>query len=119
MAVTSHLASPNEQMHVEEVLNGLRKKPVILVGDRAYDSEPLREKLLKRGITLVAPIRKFKVKTTQDSQLLQHYQHRWKIERTMSWLVHHRRLVNRWEVNHKMYDAFVKIACALITCRYL
>ena len=92
---------------------------VRLIGDRGYDSEPLRIKLRDRGIDLIAPVRRCKFKSIQDRRKLKRYRHCWKIERTMAWLAHYRRLVNRWETHHQNYEAFVKIACALITCRYL
>lgn len=93
--------------------------PKRLIGDKAYDSNHLRAQFLERGIELIAPARKFRVKEVQDGRALRRYQHRWKVERTLSWLSHYRRLVIRWERKPKMYQAFVHIACALITCRYL
>jgi len=119
LAISLHLASPNEQTHVEETLKGLRKLPRRLIADRGYDSEPLRIKLRDRGIDLIAPVRRCKFKSIQDGRKLKRYRHRWKIERTMAWLSHYRRLVTRWEVHHQTYEAFVKITCALITYRYL
>ena len=119
LAVTLHGAGPHEQMLIQTTLERLPHKPERLIGDKAYDSKRLRMDLKNRGINLIVPPRKCTSSKVQDGRMLRRNKHRWKIERTMSWLGHYRRLVIRWEVNPKMYQAFVHIACALITCRYL
>jgi len=117
--VSLHGAGPHEQMLIQTTLERLLRKPERLIGDKAYDSKRLRADFKNRGINLIVPPRDCTSKKVQDGRALRRNRHRWKIERTMSWLGHYRRLVIRWEVNPKMYQAFVHIACALITCRYL
>jgi len=104
---------------IDKTIDQLGKKPKRLIGDKAYDSDKLREDLKKQGIELIAPPRKNKRKKLQDGRALRRYKRRWKIERTIAWLGNYRRLVTRWERNDKMYQAFLHIACALITCNNL
>jgi hypothetical protein len=60
----------------------VEQSPQRLIGDRAYDSDPLVEQLAKRGIKLIAPHRQNSVQpSTQDGRSLRRYCRRWKIER--------------------------------------
>ena len=53
-----------------------------MIGDKAYDSDPLEEVLLEEGIEMIAPHRKNRKKPkTQDRRKLRRYKRRWKIER--------------------------------------
>jgi transposase len=119
LAVSFHSAAPHEQVLIRETIKHLPGKPERLIGDKAYDSNCLREDFRNQGIELIAPARSFRIKKVQDGRSLRRNQHRWKIERTIAWIARYRRLTVRWETNHKMYQAFVHIACALITYRYL
>jgi transposase len=103
----------------DKPLAQLGRKPEHLIADKAYDSDKFREKLKRRGIELVAPPRKNKKQKLQDGRALRRYKRRWKIERTIAWLGNYRRLVTRWEHNDRIYQAFLHIACALITCNNL
>ncbi len=48
-----------------------RQKPRRLTGDKAYDSDPLRRRLKRRGIELIAPHKVNRVrKPTQDGRAL-------------------------------------------------
>ena len=119
LAVSLHGAGPHEQISIQTTIQKLPRKPERLIGDKAYDSKRLRADLKSRGIDLIVAPRDCTSKKVQDGRSLRRNRHRWKIERTMSWLGNFRRLVVRWETNDKMYQAFVHIACALITYRYL
>jgi transposase len=89
-----------------------------LIADRAYDSDPLPERLAKQGWDLVCPHRQGrKRKATQDGRKLRRYRHRWIIERTMSWLGNFRRLIVRHEYYSHLYQAFLHLACAPICLR--
>lgn len=91
-----------------------------MIADRAYDSDPFREQLANRGIELVCPHRKSRVRPkTQDGRRLRRYKRRWKIERTNAWLFAFRRLVVRYEVKPALFHAFLCFACALIVLRWL
>jgi len=53
--------------------------------DRAYDSDPLRMRLRRRGIELIAPHRRNRRRArTQDGRPLRRYHRRWKVERTFA-----------------------------------
>jgi transposase len=97
-----------------------RQKPERLIVDKGYDSDPLRDRLARRGIDLIAPHRRNRKKArTQDGRKLRRYRRRWKVERTFAWFGNFRRLVVRWERHLTMYLAFFHLACLLITLRRL
>lgn len=87
-----------------------------MIYDRAADSDPLRARLAENGIELICPHRKNRKKAkTQDGRTLRRYKRRWKIERSIAWIGNYRRIVVRYERNWRIYQAFVHIACLLIT----
>jgi len=97
-----------------------RKNPERVVYDKACDSDPLRKRLARRGIELICPHRRNRVKPPlQDGRKLRRYRRRWKVERTFAWFGNFRRLVVRWERLSRMYQAFFHVACLLITLRQL
>lgn len=105
---------------VEIVLNSRFVEPVParLIGDKAYDSDRLDERLAKQGIAMIAPHRKNRVKPkTQDGRVLRRYTRRWKIERLFAWLGNFRRLVVRYERYVANYTGFVHLGCILILLR--
>jgi transposase len=88
---------------------------VPVVADRAYDSDPLREKLAEHGFTLVVPHRRNRTRpATADGRRLRRYKRRWVVERTFAWLHAYRRVVTRFERRIELYDGFVHLACAFI-----
>jgi transposase len=98
----------------------VEEKPLRLIADKAYDSDPLRERLLDQEILLIAPHRKGRTKPAfNDGRWLGRYRKRWKIERLFAWLHNFRRLVVRYEYHAQNYLAFLQLACALILLRYL
>lgn len=97
-----------------------QQRPLRVIADRAYDSDPLRWRLIQRGVVLICPHRKGRRKPPlQDGRSLRRYRKRWKIERTFAWLGNYRRLVVRYDNHLLMYQAFFHLACLLITLRYL
>lgn len=121
LGVSTHPASPAEVTLVEETLATVKTgRPRRLICDRAYDSDPLRQRLARRGIELITPHRRGRVKPkTQDGRALRRYKRRWKIGRTIAWLGNFRRLATRYERRIDLYNALLHIACALIALRYL
>ena len=120
-AAEIYTASTNEVMLIEPLLarRVLRRKPKRLIYDRAADSDPLRKRLRRRGIDLICPHRRNRVKPpTQDGRKLRRYRRRWKIERSISWLQNFRRLVTRYEHNAHLFHGLVQIACIVITLRW-
>ncbi|MCE9607730.1 MAG: IS5 family transposase [Planctomycetia bacterium] len=113
-------ASPHEITLIEPLLERrrLRRLPTRLIYDRAADGDPLRERLMKRGIRLICPHRVNRIKPPlQDGRALRRYRHRWKIERSISWLQNFRRLVTRYEHHENLFLGFVQLACLVITLR--
>jgi transposase len=121
-------ASPHEATLIEKTLDAIavprshrgrpRKNPDRLIYDLAGDSDPLRERLKKRGIELICPHRVNRTKPKlQDGRKLRRYRRRWKMERTFAWFGNFRRLVVRYERNITMYNAFFHVACVMITLR--
>jgi len=89
-----------------------------MIGDLAYDSDPLDQRLRQRGIQLIAPHRDNRVSaTTQDGRELRRYCRRWKIERLFAWLHNFRRLVIRWEYHEANFLGLVQLGCILILMR--
>jgi transposase len=95
-----------------------RTRPTRLIADRAYDSNPLRARLARRGIEPIIPARRTHANAThQDGRTLRRYKHRWIVERTFAWLGHFRRLVVRYERLLATYAGFFHLACAMLTLR--
>ena len=123
-------ASPGEVKLLEKTLSNIavprcgqgrpKKKPERVITDKAYDSDPLRERLAKRGIELICPYRENnKKKKYEDGRKLRRYKRRWMVERTFSWLGNSRRLVVRWDRDIVIYSAFFHVACLVLTLRRL
>ena len=90
--------------------------PARLIGDRAYDSDPLDRELARLGVELIAPNRRNRRKT-QDGRPLRRYRRRWKIERLNAWLQNSRRVLVRHDYYLENYTGFVHLACILILLR--
>jgi transposase len=121
-------ATPAEVTLVDATLNTIqvprpgggrpRQKPVRVVADRGYDSDPLRARLAKRGITAIVPYRENRVhRAYEDGRHLRRYRHRWIIERTFAWLGSFRRLLVRHERLTSVYCSLLYFAAALIALR--
>jgi transposase len=113
-------ASPHETKLVDDTLDTsfLNEVPEILIGDKAYDSDRLDERLRdERGIELVAPNRARRRRRTQDGRVLRRYCRRWKIERLFAWLNNFRRLVVRWERHSDNFLGFLQLGCMIILMR--
>jgi len=92
--------------------------PKRLIGDCAYDVDPLDEALLELGIEMIAPHRRNRKRPkTQDGRPLRRYKRRWKVERLFAWLGDFRRLVVRYERHALNYLGFVQLGCILILLR--
>jgi transposase len=115
-------ASPHEVTLVDETIdNGfLDHAPDRLIGDRAYDSDGLDERLRKeRGIEMISPHRTNRKRApTQDGRPLRRYKHRWKVERLFAWLQNYRRLITRHERHAENFLGFVRLGCISILLRH-
>ena len=124
-----HSASPAEVKLAETTLATIRvgrshhagrprQKPMRVIADKAYDSDPLRERLRQRGIELICPHKRNRVRpATQDGRVLRRYKRRWIVERSNAWLGNFRRLVVRYDRSLTIYGAFFHIACFMIVLR--
>ncbi len=120
LAACAASASPHEVTLIAATLDsrfvaGLTER---LIGDRAYDADPLDEALLELGIEMIAPHRRGRKRPkTRDGRPLRHYKRRWKVERLFAWLGNFRRLVVRYERHALIYLGFVHLGCILILLR--
>lgn len=121
VAITIASASPHEVTLVETTLNAsfLPDNPARLIGDAAYDSDPLDRALAAVDIELIAPHRGNRVNRTQDGRPLRRYRRRWRVERLFAWLQNSRRLVTRYERRSGNFLGFLHLACAMILLRHL
>ena len=106
---------------MEYVLAGsfLDQLPARLVGDKAYDSDPLDRTLREEyGIEMIAPNRRNRSRS-QDGRQLRRYRRRWKVERLFAWMHSFRRLVTRWEYHVENFLGFVHLACLHMLLRHL
>ena len=120
LAVHAASASPHEvslvQATLAEVLTA--EGPERLIGDKAYDSDPLDKELAGRGIELIAPHRSNRKRPpTQDRRKLRRYKRRWKIERLFAWLQNFRRIAMRFDFHDENYLGFVHLGCIRILLR--
>lgn len=110
-------ASPHEVTLVESTLEErfVRELPERLIGDKAYDSDALDQRLAEQGIELIAPHRAGRKKQkTQDGRKLRRYKRRWKVERFFAWLFNYRRCIVRHENKQQNFKAVVLLACTMI-----
>lgn len=119
VAVQIGSASPHEVKYAESTLDArfVDELPENLIGDKAYDSDPLDQRFAERGVPLIAPHRKNKKKKTQDGRPLRRYKRRWKVERLFAWLQNYRRISTRWDYYARNYLGWILLGCILILLR--
>jgi transposase len=120
LAMCAASAAPHEVTRVAATLDSrfLDELPQRLIGDRAYDADPLDEALAELGVEMIAPHRRNRKRLkTQDGRPLRRYKRRWKVERLFAWLGNFRRLVVRYERHALNYLGFVHLGCILILLR--
>ena len=121
IAVSVQAASPHESQLVEEALGNsfLGQLPARLIGDKAYESDPLDHHLRTQyDIEMIAPHRGDRKHPTQDGRPLRRYRRRWTVERLFAWLQNFRRLVTRWEYHVENFFGMVRLGCMKIMLRY-
>jgi transposase len=89
-----------------------RKRPAKLHADKGYDYPMCRRLLRRRGITA-----RIARRGVESSQRLG--RQRWKVERSLAWLLANRRLMVRYERRADLLTGFLQLACALICARRL
>jgi transposase len=89
-----------------------------LIGDKAYDSDPLDQELKAHSIEMIAPHKQNRKKPkTQDGRALRRYKRRWKVERFFAWLQNFRRVATRFDYKAENYLGFVHLGCVVILLR--
>ena len=120
VAVSVCSASPHEVTLVESTLDSrfIAELPQRLIGDRAYDSDPLDNRMAEHGIEMIAPHKSNRRKpNTQDGRPIRRYRRRWLVERLFAWLQNFRRLITRHEYKMENYLGFVHLGCIVILMR--
>ena len=120
VAADAASAAPHEVTLVRNTLQACftHERPRKLVGDRAYDSDPLDRELAEEGVELIAPHRANRKKpATQDGRKLRRYKRRWKVERLWAWLQNFRRVATRFDYHVENFLGFVHLGCIKILLR--
>lgn len=120
LAIYAESASPHEVRLVRKTLQQsfINQQPERLIGDKAYDSDPLDAELKECGIQMIAPHKQNRKKPkTQDGRTLRRYKRRWKVERLFAWLQNFRRVATRFDYKADNYLGFVHLGCILILLR--
>ena len=120
LAILADSASPHEVKLVGETLAKVftRQLPDKLIGDKAYDSDPLDAELAEKGVEMIAPHKRNRKKVkTQDGRKLRRYKRRWKVERLFAWLHKFRRIVVRYDYHAENFLGFIHLACIKILLR--
>ncbi len=120
LAVYTENAAPHEVRLVRKTLveRFTDDVPERLIGDKAYDSDPLDKELREQSVELIAPHKSNRKKArTQDGRVLRRYKRRWKVERLFAWLQNFRRVLVRYEYHDENYLGFVHLGCMLILLR--
>jgi len=115
-------ANQHDSLMFEEVIDAIepikrrlgrpRKRPEKLHADKAYDFAKCRRALSKRGIKSRIARRGIESKERLG-------QHRWVVERTLSWLSRYRRLRVRYERRDDIHESFLDLGCALICWNFI
>lgn len=115
------LSASRAEVHVIKTLVDVRQTgrlPERLLYDKAADADWLRERLEARQVELICPNRSNRRKqATQDRRKLRRYCRRYRVERTISWLQHLRRLVVRYEYYDDLFQGFVEPGCLFTALR--
>ena len=121
IAIDATSARPHEVTLVDKTLDAcfLEHVPEKVIGDRAYDSDKLDQRLAEeRGVELIAPHKgNRRMPVTQDGRSLRRFRKRWKVERLFAWLQNYRRLVVRYEYHLKNFLAMIQLGCIVILLR--
>jgi transposase len=91
--------------------------------DKAYNSKPEEQELIKRGYVLHIPYKKKKGEEVDEEKTKailnrKKYSHkRWVVERTNSWHNRFRKLFTRYEKKVENYLGLVQFSCCIIIYR--
>ena len=112
------LAEPTlATIHVSQRRGRPKSRPKELVADKAYDSQPFRERVRCRGVRPCIPHRRGKRPRRGRKPDLASYRERWRLERAFAWLQRFRRVLVRYERQAVVYQALVTLAAILVCLR--
>ena len=120
LSVSTHAANHHEVRLVQLCFDFymIEAKRENLIGDRAYDSDPLDHALRQDGIEMIAPHRSNRTQPpTQDPRRLRRFLRRWLVERFFAWIQWQRRILVRWEYHPENFLGFVQLACLVVLFR--
>jgi transposase len=86
--------------------------PSYVIGDKGYDSDPLRQQIRHSGATPVIPARKGTRRRRYDQT---RYKLRNVVERFFNRIKHFRRVATRYDKNDSNYFGFICLASLLTT----
>ena len=125
LAVGLSAAHPHDSPQLEQLVGAVppvkgprgrpgrpRRRPAKLHCDKGYDSPRCRRVLGRRGISP-----RIARRGVESSERLGRY--RWRVERSLAWLVDFRYLQVRHGRRADYLQAFLHLACALICARFL
>jgi transposase len=125
LAVGLSAANTHDSLLLEELVDAVpavigprgrpgrpRRRPAKLHADKGYDYPACRRALRRRTITP-----RIARRGVESSQRLG--RHRWKVERSLAWLLANRRLTVRYERRADLLTGFLHLACALICAHRL
>ena len=108
VADVTMLAAVVDDIPPVRTLSGRRRwRPAKIHADKGYDSHANRADLRRRGINPRIARRGIESSTRLG-------RHRWRVERSLSWLSCFRRLQVRWDRDAGRWFAFVLLACAVV-----
>ncbi len=104
-------ATPPESKFILPIIEKMPKKlkPLILIGDKAYDSFDIKNQLQELKVKLIAPNKVNRINNRQDGLNLHRYKIRHKVENYFSDLQTFRRVIIRYERKSENYLTFVKL----------
>jgi transposase len=116
VAVHTASATPHESKLVQGLFEFMLTSvtPDRIIGDKAYDSDALDDRLACEGSDLIAPHRANRRTKTQDGRRLRRYRRRWTVERTIAWFQNYRRLCILWEKSTLLFQGFLHLSCSLL-----
>jgi transposase len=93
----------------------IEARPGNLIGDKAYDSDPLDAAMRAQGTEMISLHKSNRTKRkTQGGRRLRQYERRWIVERFFAWIQWQRRLLVRWEYYPANFLGFVQVAALCI-----
>ena len=122
LAIQLGPANEHDSKRFEELLDSIqpvsgrrgppRKRPTKLHADKGYDFPRCRRACRDRSITP-----RIARRGLESRERLGRY--RWIVERTLAWLHQFRRLAVRYERRSDIHRAFLSLACALISLKFV